>query len=160
MAKSANLGFPRIGAFRELKKAVESYWKGDLTEEQLQTEATNIRKANWQSQKDAGINSIPSNDFSFYDQVLDTSALFGVVPERYNHDGGEVDLTTYFAMARGRQTEGTDVVACEMTKWFDTNYHYIVPEFSSNTEFKISSSKIFDQFQVLQFYHLVFLLLR
>ncbi len=146
MSKSANLGFPRIGAFRELKKAVESFWKGALTEDQLQTEAAKIRKANWQTQRDAGIDIIPSNDFSFYDQVLDHSCLFGVVPERYNFKGGNVDLTTYFAMARGRQADGQDVVAMEMTKWFDTNYHYIVPELSSKTTFKLSSQKIFDQY--------------
>ncbi len=146
MVKSANLGFPRIGAQRELKKAVESFWKGALSEEQLQTEAAKIRKTNWQTQRDAGIDIIPSNDFSFYDQMLDHSALFGVVPERYNFKGGNVDLTTYFAMARGRQTGGQDVVAMEMTKWFDTNYHYIVPELSSKTTFKLSSTKIFDEY--------------
>ena len=146
MAKSANLGFPRIGAHRELKKAVEAFWKGTLSEEQLQAEAAKIRKTNWQTQKDAGIDIIPSNDFSFYDQMLDHTALFGAVPERYSFKGGNVDLTTFFAMARGRQTGGQDVVAMEMTKWFDTNYHYIVPELSSKTAFKLSSTKIFDEY--------------
>lgn len=146
MAKSANLGFPRIGAFRELKKAVEAYWKGNITESQLQEEAKNIRKTNWLTQKNAGVDIIPSNDFSFYDQVLDTTALFGAIPPRYNFKGGNVDLTTYFAVARGRQADGQDVVASEMTKWFDTNYHYIVPELYKNTEFKLSSTKIFDQY--------------
>lgn len=147
MVKSANLGFPRIGAFRELKKAVESYWKGASSEADLQNTAKEIRKTNWELQKDAGIDLIPSNDFSFYDQVLDHIALFGAVPERYEWKGGNVDLTTYFAMARGRQTDGQDVVAMEMTKWFDTNYHYIVPELYKNTEFKISSTKIFDEYK-------------
>ncbi len=146
MARSANLGFPRIGAFRELKKAIESFWKGALNEQQLQAEAANIRKTNWQTQAAAGIDIIPSNDFSFYDQVLDHTALFGAVPPRYNFKGGNVDLTTYFAMARGLQKDGHDVVAMEMTKWFDTNYHYIVPELSTKTQFKLSSTKIFDEY--------------
>lgn len=146
MVQSANLGFPRIGAFRELKKAVESFWKGNSSEAELQQVASDIRKNNWELQKEAGIDIIPSNDFSFYDQVLDHIALFGAVPERYNWNGENVDLTTYFAMARGRQAEGQDVVAMEMTKWFDTNYHYIVPELSANTKFKLSSTKIFDQY--------------
>lgn len=146
MVKSSNLGFPRIGAFRELKKAVESFWKGNSSEADLQNTAKEIRKANWEMQKEANIDFIPSNDFSFYDQVLDHIALFGAVPERYNWQGGNVDLTTYFAMARGRQTDGQDVVAMEMTKWFDTNYHYIVPELYKTTEFKLSSTKIFDQY--------------
>jgi 5-methyltetrahydropteroyltriglutamate--homocysteine methyltransferase len=146
MVKAANLGFTRIGAFRELKKAVEAFWKAGLSEEQLQAEAAKIRKANWQTQRDAGIEIIPSNDFSFYDQILDHTALFGAVPARYNFKGGNVDLTTYFAMARGRQQDGQDVVAMEMTKWFDTNYHYIVPEFKKGQVFKLSSTKIFDEY--------------
>jgi 5-methyltetrahydropteroyltriglutamate--homocysteine methyltransferase len=146
MVKSANLGFPRVGAFRELKKAVESFWKGDITEASLQEEAAKIRKNNWELQKQAGINHIPSNDFSFYDHILDLSATLGAVPARYNFSGDQVDLTTYFAMARGRQQGGQDVVAMEMTKWFDTNYHYIVPEFKKGMKFKLSSNKIFDQY--------------
>jgi 5-methyltetrahydropteroyltriglutamate--homocysteine methyltransferase len=143
---SANLGFPRIGAFRELKKAVESYWKGESTEAQLQAVAKEIRATNWKKQADAGINFIPSNDFSFYDQILDLTATVGAVPARYNFAGGNVDLTTYFAMARGQQANGKDVVAMEMTKWFDTNYHYLVPEFSKTTAFKLSSTKIVDEY--------------
>jgi 5-methyltetrahydropteroyltriglutamate--homocysteine methyltransferase len=143
---SANLGFPRIGAFRELKKAVEAYWKGESTEAQLQATAKEIRATNWKKQADAGIAFIPSNDFSFYDQILDLTATVGAVPSRYNFAGGNVDLTTYFAMARGQQANGKDVVAMEMTKWFDTNYHYIVPEFSAKTDFKLSSTKIIDQY--------------
>jgi 5-methyltetrahydropteroyltriglutamate--homocysteine methyltransferase len=94
---------------------------------------------------DAGIDLIPSNDFSLYDQVLDTLALVGAVPERYGHEGDQVGLDTYFAMARGRQAEGVDVTAMEMTKWFDTNYHYIVPEIGPATRFRISSAKPFDE---------------
>jgi 5-methyltetrahydropteroyltriglutamate--homocysteine methyltransferase len=94
---------------------------------------------------DAGIDLIPSNDFSFYDQVLDTIALVGAIPERYGFKGGDVSLTDYFAMARGRQADGVDVTAMEMTKWFDTNYHYIVPELGPATEFSLSSTKPFDE---------------
>lgn len=147
MLKTANLGFPRIGANRELKKAVESYWKKTSSLADLQKTAAEIRSANWQKQKAAGIASIPSNDFSFYDHILDTIALFGAVPERFKFSGGNVDLDLVFAMARGAQTpSGLDVTAMEMTKWFDTNYHYIVAEFHKNQTFKISSNKIFDEY--------------
>ena len=95
--------------------------------------------------QEAGIDLIPSNDFSYYDQVLDTIALVGAVPDRYGWSGGQVDLDTYFAMARGRQTDEVDVTAMEMTKWFDTNYHYIVPELGPSTRFSLSSTKPFDE---------------
>lgn len=147
MVVASNLGFPRIGANRELKKAVESFWKGGITEQQLQAEAKSLRARHWQMQRDAGIEHIPSNDFSFYDQVLDTIALVGATPERYGFSGGNVDLETYFAMARGQQKAGRDVTAMEMTKWFDTNYHYLVPEFTSSQQFRLSSTKIFDEFK-------------
>ncbi len=147
MVTASNLGFPRIGAHRELKKAVEAYWKGGMSEGELMQMSKDLRKTHWQMQKDAGIEVIPSNDFSFYDQVLDTIAMVGAVPERYNHKGGNINLETYFAMARGRQSGGVDVVAMEMTKWFDTNYHYIVPEFTKNTTFTLSSSKAVDEFK-------------
>ncbi len=146
MLKTASLGFPRIGANRELKKAVESYWKKTSSAADLQKSAAEIRAKNWQTQKAAGIAFIPSNDFSFYDHILDTQALFGAVPERFNFAGGNVDLDLYFAMARGAQRDGIDVTAMEMTKWFDTNYHYIVAEFKKDQKFKISSSKIFDEY--------------
>jgi 5-methyltetrahydropteroyltriglutamate--homocysteine methyltransferase len=147
MVVAANLGFPRVGAKRELKKAVEAYWKGESGEQALQLEAKNIRAINWNLQKNAGITEIPSNDFSFYDDKgLDMIALLGAVPARYKHSGGNVSLDTYFAMARGAQSQGLDVQAMEMTKWFDTNYHYIVPEFESGQSFSISSSKIFDEY--------------
>src|SRR3989338_4497528 len=142
MLKTANLGFPRIGANRELKKAVENYWKKTLSVSDLQKEAATIRAKNWQTQKSAEIAFIPSNDFSFYDQTLDTIALFGAIPDRFKFSGGNVDLDLYFAMARGN----AETTAMEMTKWFDTNYHYIVAEFKKNQQFKISSSKIFDEF--------------
>lgn len=146
MLKTANLGFPRIGANRELKKAIESYWKKASSAADLQQVAAEIRATNWQKQKAAGLDFIPSNDFSFYDHILDAQALFGAVPERFNFKGGNVDLDLYFAMARGAQREGIDVTAMEMTKWFDTNYHYIVAEFKKGQTFKISSSKIFDEY--------------
>jgi len=147
MVKAANLGFPRIGANRELKKAVESYWKGKITLQDLEKTAQEIRVNNWKLQKDKNIDYIPSNDFSFYDQILDNIALFGAIPERYNCSEEKIDLGTYFAMARGRQQDGIDVSAMEMTKWFDTNYHYIVPEFTKNQKFSIKSDKIFTQYQ-------------
>ncbi len=144
-----NLGYPRIGSNRELKKTCEQYWSGKTTNKNLLQVGKNIRQENWQSQKDTGIDLIPSNDFSFYDQVLDMSLTVGSIPERYhdllqNKNNSEIDL--YFAMARGYQKDGLDITAMEMTKWFDTNYHYIVPEFRKNQEFKLFSNKIVDEF--------------
>ena len=121
---SSNLGYPRIGEKREWKRALESYWNGDSTQEELLQKTEEIRLNNLKKQQDLGIDLIPVGDFSLYDHVLDTSAMFGVVPERYNYSGGKVDIDTYFAMARGVK----DAVAQEMTKWFNTNYHYMVPE--------------------------------
>jgi 5-methyltetrahydropteroyltriglutamate--homocysteine methyltransferase len=147
-----NLGYPRVGAHRELKKASEQYWAGQTTRDELFAVARKIRVQNWQTQADAGIDLIPCNDFSFYDQVLDTSLMLGVIPERYtpvltqNKANTEIDL--YFAMARGYQKDGLDVTAMEMTKWFDTNYHYIVPEFVQNQQFRLFSEKIFDEFNL------------
>jgi 5-methyltetrahydropteroyltriglutamate--homocysteine methyltransferase len=145
MALSNVSGFPRIGGNRELKFATEGYWRGETSADQLAATAKAIRVENWKLMQDAGIDLIPSNDFSYYDQVLDTIALVGAVSERYGWEGGQVDLDTYFAMARGRQTDDQDVTAMEMTKWFDTNYHYIVPELAPETRFSLSSSKPFDE---------------
>ncbi len=147
MVLATNLGFPRIGDMRQLKKAVESYWKGKSSEDALLSTGMELRAHNWKLQKDTGIAHIPSNDFSFYDQVLDMITTLGLVPKRYNWDGGNIDLDTYFAMARGAQKDGVDVTAMEMSKWFDTNYHYIVPEFEEGMEPKLSNTKIFDQYQ-------------
>ncbi len=144
--KATNLGFPRIGDMRQLKKAVESYWKGKSSAEELLATGKELRAQNWKLQKDAGIDHIPSNDFSFYDQVLDMITTLGLIPERYNWDGNNVDLDTYFAMARGAQKDGVDVTAMEMTKWYDTNYHYIVPEFEKGMSPRLSNTKIFDQY--------------
>ncbi|MCW3059349.1 MAG: 5-methyltetrahydropteroyltriglutamate--homocysteine S-methyltransferase [Capsulimonas sp.] len=149
--KTHNLGYPRIGARRELKKALESYWAGRSTQPELLDTAATLRKAHWTAQRDAGIDWIPSNDFSFYDQTLDTSVLFGVVPERFQaNTNGKVNLDTYFTMARGLDTENHStegVAALEMTKWFDTNYHYLVPEFAADQKFALSSSKPLDEFR-------------
>ena len=145
MALSNVAGFPRIGRNRELKFATEGYWRGQTSAEELAATAKAIRVENWKLMQGAGIDLIPSNDFSYYDQVLDTIALVGAVPERYGWGGGQIDLDTYFAMARGRQTDDVDVTAMEMTKWFDTNYHYIVPELGPDTRFSLSSSKPFDE---------------
>lgn len=147
MVLATNLGFPRIGANRELKKAVEGYWKGQFSADFLLQAGKELRERHWRLQKDAGLDHIPSNDFSFYDQVLDMSVLLGAVPARYNWKGGDVDLDTYFAMARGRQdNKGVDVTAMTMTKWLDTNYHYLVPELTKDMQFKIGSSKVFDEY--------------
>jgi 5-methyltetrahydropteroyltriglutamate--homocysteine methyltransferase len=134
-------GFPRIGPNRELKFATEGYWRGETSADELSATAKTIRVENWKLMQDAGIDLIPSNDFSFYDQVLDTIALVGAVPQRYGWGGDRVDLDTYFAMARGRQ----DATAMEMTKWFNTNYHYLVPELGPDTSFSLSSTKPFDE---------------
>ncbi|MFD2255117.1 5-methyltetrahydropteroyltriglutamate--homocysteine S-methyltransferase [Luteolibacter algae] len=154
-----NLGYPRIGEKRELKRATESYWKGRISKPELEAAAARLRAENWRKQSKAGIDLIPCNDFSFYDQVLDTTCLLGNIPPRFRWDGNETSIDTAFLIARG-QTKATDTseatcdcqsqtvstFASEMTKWFDTNYHYIVPEFRSDTTFKLSSSKIFDEF--------------
>src|ERR671911_27 len=145
MALSNVSGFPRIGPGRELKFATEGYWRGEVSAQELVEVGHRIRLDNWRLMQDAGIDLIPSNDFSLYDQVLDAIALVGAVPDRYEHGSGPVDLDTYFAMSRGRQEGGVDVTAMEMTKWFDTNYHYIVPELGPQTRFSLSSQKPFDE---------------
>ena len=149
MVVAANLGFPRIGANRELKKALESFWKGEMNESALKDVAKELRKNHWTIQHRAGIKHIPSNDFSYYDQVLDTIAMVGAIPERYKFSGEKVDLTTYFAMARGIQNNKNipDAPAMEMTKFFDTNYHYIVPELNADQKFDLKSDKIFEEFK-------------
>jgi 5-methyltetrahydropteroyltriglutamate--homocysteine methyltransferase len=154
-----NLGYPRMGALRQLKRSLEAYWKGRELEADLQKTASDLRRRHWLGQKQAGIDLIPSNDFSFYDHVLDTSAMVGAVPERFGWNGSQIDLPTYFAMARGKTTGSekaedgfsgighAGIHAMEMTKWFDTNYHYIVPEFSEGQKFTFASAKAVDEFQ-------------
>jgi 5-methyltetrahydropteroyltriglutamate--homocysteine methyltransferase len=147
--RTQNLGYPRIGSQRELKKASELYWSGKIPAQQLLQTGKTIRQQNWQLQKDAGIDIIPCNDFSFYDQVLDISLMVGAIPERY-HSLMEAKqlpgIDLLFAMARGYQKDGYDVTAMEMTKWFDTNYHYIVPEFIANQKFSLYSTKVLNEF--------------
>ncbi|GHO76741.1 5-methyltetrahydropteroyltriglutamate--homocysteine methyltransferase [Ktedonobacter sp. SOSP1-85] len=140
-------GYPRLGARRELKKALEQFWSGRITETELLEQASALRKQRWQLQRQAGLTHIPSNDFSLYDHVLDTIALVGAVPRRYQWNGGLVDLHTYFAMARGMEKDQANAVpAMEMTKWFDTNYHYIVPEFEPGQAFHLASRKPVEEF--------------
>ena len=160
MVKTHNLGYPRIGDRRELKRATEAYWKGQLSKAELLAIGKGLRETNWKKQKAAGIDLIPVNDFSFYDQMLDMSCLLGNVPPRFQWRGEQTDVDIIFTIARGTQSgasfideEGKDcqigkisTYASEMTKWFDTNYHYIVPEFRMDTKFILSSNKVFDEF--------------
>jgi len=154
MAVAHTLGFPRIGADRELKKALEAYWKGDLDQASLNQVGRELRARHWQLQKDAGIDLLPVGDFAWYDQVLTHSLTFGVIPERF--DGardarGLPTLDTLFAMARGATASccggehGKTQYAQELTKWFDTNYHYLVPEFTADQQFKLSWEQLFDE---------------
>jgi 5-methyltetrahydropteroyltriglutamate--homocysteine methyltransferase len=140
MTIATNLGFPRIGKQRELKRALEAFWSGKSDANALQATATSLRAEHWRLQRSLGIEHVPSNDFALYDQVLDTVQWVGAVPPRYREL--ELDpLHTYFAMARGRQSSGADVRAMEMTKWFDTNYHFIVPELEEGTTFRLAGDK-------------------
>jgi len=154
----ATLGFPRIGPRRELKFALEKFWSGQSSEAELLEAAAGLRTAAWARQKALGADWLPSNDFSLYDHVLDTSLMLGAIPERYGRTAGEADLATYFAMARG--TTGSDggedagcghshgsLTACEMTKWFDTNYHYMVPELVAGQKLALSSAKVVDDYR-------------
>jgi 5-methyltetrahydropteroyltriglutamate--homocysteine methyltransferase len=158
----ASLGTPRIGPRRELKFALESFWSGASDEKALIEAGAGLRAANWARQKKLGVSVIPSNDFSFYDQMLDTSVMVGAIPEIYRWTGGPVPLATYFAMARGAQGK-TQEAACghinhghetahgvpaqEMTKWFDTNYHYMVPELTKDQQFALASRKPIEEYE-------------
>jgi 5-methyltetrahydropteroyltriglutamate--homocysteine methyltransferase len=150
MATIHNLGFPRIGARRELKFALESYWKGERSRDALQETGAALRRRHWAAQ--AGLDLVPVGDFSFYDQVLDMSFTLGNLPERVQGFHGDA-LDNYFRVARGRSAGGAEphagccggVAAGEMTKWFDTNYHYIVPEFSASTVFALDASRLLSQ---------------
>ncbi len=155
--RTHNLGYPRIGEKRELKKATEAYWRGELAAEALTQVGAQLRKAHWLAQKEAGIELIPSNDFSFYDQVLDMTCLLGNVPSRFDWNGDVAGLDVRFQIARGAGVAGegerpsgeagsASAHASEMTKWFDTNYHYIVPEFQDRTSFRLAATKPFDEF--------------
>ena len=139
------IGYPRVGASRELKFATEQYFRGEIGENELKQTAQHIRITQWKRQRDAGIDLIPSNDFSFYDNVLDTAVLFHIIPQRYAQLSLS-PLAQYFAMARGYQGSAGDVKAFAMKKWFDTNYHYMVPEISDDTEIALVGTKPFDEF--------------
>lgn len=138
--KSTAFGYPKIGPNRELKKAVEDYWNSNINQQEFSTKIEEIRLNRLNILKESGLDFIPSNDFSLYDQTLDLSLMFGVIPDRFN--GFKDDLDLYFAMARGNK----DAVACEMTKWFDTNYHYIVPEITGK-EFKLLKNRPLESYK-------------
>lgn len=140
-------GFPRVGCNRELKKIIEAYWKGAVSLDEVRATAKELRAKHWQLQKNAGIDLIPSNDFSYYDQVLDTAILLGAVPDRYRNLNFENAEDTLFAIGRGYQGEKGDVTALPMKKWFTTNYHYIVPEIEDSSTLKLSGTKPFDEFE-------------
>ena len=139
------IGFPRIGALRELKFASEKYFRKEITAEELSETAKSLRKIHWLKQKEAETDYISSNDFSYYDIMLDTAVMFGIVPKRYK-ELGLSELDTYFAMARGYQGASGDVKALAMKKWFNTNYHYIVPEIEDDTVIKLSGNKLWDEY--------------
>lgn len=138
MVQSSVLGFPRMGGNRELKKVNEAYWADKLSRDDLLAEAKRLRLAHWKIQKDVGVDSIPSNDFAFYDHVLDHIQMFNAIPERYSKHG-LAPIDEYFAMGRGHQKDGIDVPSLEMVKWFDSNYHYVKPTFQDNQTFKLDS---------------------
>jgi 5-methyltetrahydropteroyltriglutamate--homocysteine methyltransferase len=146
-----NLGFPRIGAQRELKRAVESYWAGTLGQDELEAVGRQLRVQHWDTQARSGLAYMPVGDFAWYDQILEWTALLGAVPARFGQPADQdVDLDTLFRMGRGRAPSGRPAAACEMTKWFDTNYHYIVPELVPNQEYRIARSYLFDQVREAQ----------
>lgn len=148
MALAHNLGFPRIGHDRELKKALESYWQGNIDESALQAVGKELRHKHWQIQQEAGIELLPVGDFAWYDHVLTHSLMFGVIPTRHQNKDKTVSLDTLFAMARGVAKSNCQCGsshAQEMTKWFDTNYHYLVPEFTKDQVFTLSWNQLFDE---------------
>jgi len=151
MTITHNLGFPRIGAQRELKKAQEAYWAGKATRDELEQAGRELRTRHWQVQQNAGINLIPVGDFAWYDQILEWTTTLGVVPPRFQQDPAQpVSLDTLFRMARGRAPTGEPAAACEMTKWFDTNYHYIVPEITPDQQFRLAREALFEQVKEAQ----------
>ncbi|MCC3704672.1 5-methyltetrahydropteroyltriglutamate--homocysteine S-methyltransferase [Rouxiella badensis] len=139
------LGFPRVGLRRELKKAQESYWAGNMTQEELLATGRELRARHWQQQQQAGVDLLPVGDFAWYDHVLTTSLLLGNVPARHQNDDGSVDLDTLFRLGRGRAPTGKPAAAAEMTKWFNTNYHYMVPEFTQGQRFKMTWTQLLDE---------------
>ena len=146
MIRTHNLGYPRIGSQRELKSACEQYWAGAASLADLVETGRSLRRTHWELQRDCGIDLVPCNDFSYYDQVLDMTLTLGAVPPRYAKLAGGAALELYFAMARGYQKDGLDIIALEMTKWFDTNYHYLVPEFQREQRFSLNWLKAAEEF--------------
>jgi 5-methyltetrahydropteroyltriglutamate--homocysteine methyltransferase len=144
---ATNLGFPRVGPHRELKRVLEGYWAGRLTADELEAAASDLRRERWARQLELGLDHVPSNDFSLYDHVLDTAVMVGAVPDRYRGKSNGVDLDTYFAMARGGELHDRPVAALEMTKWFDTNYHFIVPELAAGQRFEYDGTKALTEFR-------------
>lgn len=143
--QSHTLGFPRIGVERELKKALERYWSGDIDRESLLTTGRELRARHWQQQQEAGIDLLPVGDFAWYDHVLATSLLLGNVPQRHLSEDGKIDIDTLFRIGRGRAPTGKPAVAAEMTKWFNTNYHYMVPEFVRGQRFELAWQQLFEE---------------
>ncbi|CAI1964710.1 5-methyltetrahydropteroyltriglutamate--homocysteine methyltransferase [Serratia fonticola] len=139
------LGFPRVGLRRELKKAQESYWAGNSTQEELLAVGRELRARHWQQQQQAGVDLVPVGDFAWYDHVLTTSLLLGNVPARHQNKDGSIDLDTLFRIGRGRAPTGEPAAAAEMTKWFNTNYHYMVPEFTKGQQFKLGWTQLLDE---------------
>ncbi|QNK02845.1 5-methyltetrahydropteroyltriglutamate--homocysteine S-methyltransferase [Dyella telluris] len=146
MTTVTNLGFPRMGPRRELKHALEAYWHGESTAQQLEEAARSLRRRHWELQREAGADIVPCNDFSLYDHVLDMAFLFDAIPERYRPLVERDAHAGYFALARGWQQDGLDLHALEMTKWFDTNYHYLVPELHAGQTFRLRGNKPVDEF--------------
>ncbi|MFZ3391545.1 5-methyltetrahydropteroyltriglutamate--homocysteine S-methyltransferase [Buttiauxella gaviniae] len=143
--KNHTLGFPRVGLRRELKKAQESYWAGSSTQEELLAVGRELRARHWDQQKEAGVELLPVGDFAWYDHVLTTSLLLGNVPARHQNADGSVDIDTLFRLGRGRAPTGEPAAAAEMTKWFNTNYHYMVPEFTKGQQFKLTWTQLLDE---------------
>jgi 5-methyltetrahydropteroyltriglutamate--homocysteine methyltransferase len=143
--RNHTLGFPRVGLHRELKKAQESYWAGNSSREALLESGRELRARHWQQQKDAGIDLLPVGDFAWYDQVLTTSLMLGNVPARHQNADGQIDIDTLFRIARGRAPSGEPAAASEMTKWFNTNYHYIVPEFTRGQNFRLAWTQLLEE---------------
>ena len=154
MTRTHTLGFPRMGAQRELKFALEKHWRGDIDAAELEAVGADQRARHWQAQRDAGLDFVTVGDFAFYDHVANHIQLLGCEPSRLAFLGDEPELARYFTMARGVADEAVHegcthsshaTFALEMTKWFDTNYHYLVPEFSANTRFSLASVRLFNE---------------
>ena len=140
------LGYPRIGAQRELKFALESFWKGASSEDDLRATGRALRERHWAAQRDAGLDFVTVGDFAWYDQVLQTAALLGALPTRYGFDAAQLTLAQSFVLARGN----ADHAAMEMTKWFDTNYHYLVPELTPDLHVGPGAEWLFDEVREAQ----------